>query len=384
VTGRDRSPSDGPTTVVHLITTLTQGGAERVLSQVVPRPADRPEERHVVVSLVDGGMFADELVAAGVEVRGLGMRPGRDVLRGARRLGALLRELRPTLVVSWMYHACLLNLLARPFAGERRRARMVWFLRGSLHSLDGLPLHTRATVRLLALLSRVPEAVAINSRTGRRHHVRAGYRPRRWVLLPNGCDTERFRSDPGDRRAVRDELGVPDGVALALFVGRAHTEKGIDVLLEATSMLAADVPLRLVLLGAGTEHLTSDAGSSLQPLVTGLGVRHDVERMLRGADLLVLPSRTEGTPNALIEAMATEVPCVVTDVGDCAELVGPAGLVVPSEAPVELAAALRTMVSTDAEERRRLGAAGRARILARHALPVARAQYWDLWSESPR
>ncbi|MGA1077407.1 MAG: hypothetical protein ACO3VG_00240, partial [Nitriliruptoraceae bacterium] len=80
------APGPRPRTVVHLITTLTQGGAERVLSEVVPRPGELGEdgaaERHVVVSLAPGGMFADVLRERGVEVRDLGMRPGRDLVRG--------------------------------------------------------------------------------------------------------------------------------------------------------------------------------------------------------------------------------------------------------------------------------------------------------------
>ena len=378
MTGRDRTPQDGPTTVVHLITTLTQGGAERVLSQVVPRPADRPDERHVVVSLVDGGMFADELVAAGVAVRGLGMRPGRDVVRGARRLGALLRELRPTLVVSWMYHACLLDLLARPFAGEGRRARTVWFLQGSLHSLDGLPLHTRATVRLLALLSRVPEAVAINSRTGRRHHVRAGYRPRRWVLLPNGCDTDRFRPDPEDRAAVRDELGIAEDAVVAVSIARVHPQKDHATLLAALTAARRDHPtLEALLVGTGTEALARSDEDGLR--VHGLGECRDVARLLRAADLVVSSSLTEGLPNALLEGMASELVPVVTDVGDCAAVVGQDGAVVAPGDPEGLAAAISRVLAMGDEERALLGRAARQRVIDRYDLSLARDEYRVLW-----
>ena len=376
MTGRDRTPTDGPTTVVHLITTLTQGGAERVLSQVVPRPDDAPDERHVVVSLADGGMFADELRSAGVEVHGLGMRPGRDLVRGTRRLAALLRELRPTMVVAWMYHACLLAMLARPLAGGARRTRMVWVLRQSLHAPQDLSSHARTIVRVLARASRVPEAIAINTRTGREHHAAAGYRPRRWVDLPNGCDTERFRPDDADRRAVRRELDIPDGTAAVMFVGRDHPQKRLDALLTALPRVRSDAPITLVMAGSGTEQRSGTDGAVRR---IGLGDRQDVERLLRGADLLVLPSRTEGTPNAVIEAMATGVPCVVTAVGDSAELVGATGAVVPPDADRELVDAIDRMVALDATSRARLGELARERAIERHALPAARERYRALW-----
>ena len=378
MTGRDRTPTDGPTTVVHLITTLTQGGAERVLSQVVPRPGDAPGERHVVVSLVEGGMFADVLRAAGVEVRDLGMRPGRDVVRGTRRLAALLRELRPTVIIAWMYHACLLAMLARPLAGAAGRTRLVWTLRGALHAPETLSRSTRRILPLLARTSHIPDAVAINSHAGRTDHERVGFRPRRWVHLPNGCDTHRFRPDATDRSAVRSEFGVTTADALILFVGRAHPEKGIDVLLDALPLIAHPSPLTVVLAGAGTDGLSSTDGTVRR---VGIGDRDDIDRLLRGADALVLPSRTEGMPNAVIEAMATGVPCVVTDVGDTAELVGDTGVVVPPGSPAAIAAGLRDLLAMDAASRAQLGDAARERVAGRHDLATARAEYRSLWSE---
>ena len=388
MTRADLAPSDAPTTVVHLITTLSQGGAERVLSQVVPRPPDvplddtgRPTERHVVVTLVDGGMFADELQDAGVEVRGLGMRPGRDVVRGTLRLAALLRELRPTMVVSWMYHACLLDLLARPFAGTGRRARMVWNLRGSLHSVAGLPRSTRLLVRLLARRSRRPEAIAINSRTGRGHHIAAGYRPRRWILLPNGCDTERFRPDPTDRAEVRLELGITPDAVVAITVARVHPQKDHDTLLAAMRAAHRDDPqLELVLVGTGTEALGTASDDGLR--VHGLGERRDVARLLRAADLVVSSSITEGLPNALLEAMATGLVPVATDVGDCRAVIADTGSVVAARDADALANAIAAVAANDAAGRRARGASARTRVAEAYGLAAARTEYRALWDAS--
>ena len=388
MTRADRAPSDAPTTVVHLITTLSQGGAERVLSQVVPRPsdvpvddADRPTERHVVVTLVDGGMFADELQDAGVEVRGLGMRPGRDVVRGTLRLATLLRELRPTMVVSWMYHACLLDLLARPFAGPGRRARMVWNLRGSLHSVAGLPRSTRLLVRILARRSRRPEAIAINSRTGRGHHIAAGYRPRRWILLPNGCDTERFRPDPADRAEVRAELGISPDAVVAITLARVHPQKDHDTLLAAVRSGHRTCPeLELMLVGTGTEAMATPSGDGLR--VHGLGERRDVARLLRAADLVVSSSVTEGLPNALLEAMATGLVPVATDVGDCRAVIADTGSVVAAGDVDALASAVAAVAADDVTGRRARGAGARARVEEVYGLAAARVEYRALWDAS--
>ena len=381
MTGADRDPRDRPTTVIHLITTLAQGGAERVLSEVVPRPAEQPHERHVVVSLVAGGMFADELIAAGVDVRDLGMRPGRDLARGALRLAALLRELRPHTVISWMYHASLLDLLARPLAGPGRRARMVWMVRGSLHSMAGLPPHTRLTVRLLALRSRRPEVVTTNSRTGRAHHTRAGYRPRRWVLLRNGCDVATFRPDAHDRRAVREELDIDPDTVVAITVARDHPQKDHAALTAALTAVAAtsSVAIELILIGSGTGRREAPRSSGLR--IHGLGERGDVARLLRAADLIVSSSLTEGLPNALLEGMASGLVPVATDVGDSRDAVGDAGIICPPGDVDALTGALADVVALRAEDRQALGLKARQRIIEHFDPGLARAEYRTLWRD---
>jgi len=383
VNAPDRERSNGPITIVHLITTLSQGGAERVLSEVVPRPADHPGEQHVVVSLVPGGMFADALIAAGVEVRDLGMRPGRDALRGTLRLARLLRELEPRMVISWLSHASLLDLLARPLAGGARRAGMVWMLRGSLSALPSLPRQTRVTIRLLALASRRPDVIAANSIAGRDQHAGSGFHARRWVHIPNGCDTLRFAPDPASRAIGRERLGLAAGDFVLLFVGRNHPEKGFDLLLEALARTDTSGRSTVVLLvGAGTqleEPLTSTSWR-----IVGLGERDDIPELMRAADALVLPSRSEGTPNAVLEAMASGVPCLVTDVGDSADVVGPTGVVVAPDDVDALVEGLHQLLAMDAPERERRGREGRERVVSRHSLAAARASYRGLWAAADR
>jgi glycosyltransferase involved in cell wall biosynthesis len=328
-------------------------------------------------------MFADELTAAGVEVRDLGMRPGRDVVGGALRLARLLRETRPDMVVSWMYHASLLDLLARPLAGTARRARMVWFLQGSLDSVSSMRPHTRLTIRILARTSGRPEAIAINSVAGRSQHADAGFSPARWVHLPNGCDTDRFAPDPEVRARVRHQLGIGSDELVIVFVGRNHPEKGFDLLLDAIPRLRGiDRTPVLLLVGAGTQHAAVERGTG--PRVIALGERDDVADLLRCADALVLPSRTEGTPNAVIEAMATALPCVVTDVGDSADVVGDTGIIVTTPSVEGLGAGIRELIALSDEERHQRGAAARERVISRHALGTARSLYRSLWTEAPR
>ena len=351
-----------------------------MLTRVVP-PDGTGEDgsRHAVVVLGALGPFADELVRRGVPVVTLGMRPGRDVLRGTVRLVRALRAFRADVVLAWLAHASLLATLAVPFAG---RPRLVWLVRSSLESWAGVPWHGRLTLRVLALLSRRPEAIAVNSEAGRRDHARLGYRPRAWVLVPNRFDPDDWRPDAGDRAAVRAELSLgPDDVAIA-HVARVHPVKDHATLIGALERLAARRPeTRGVLIGAGTDRLVLP--SALRGRVRALGERTDVARLLRGCDVAVLSSLAEGLPNALGEAMATGLPCVTSDVGDAAVLVGTTGRTVAPRDPAALAAALEELVGLTPDVRATLGRAARERVLALHGPAVASAAYAGLWAPRP-
>lgn len=351
-----------------------------MVTRVVPADGTGSDDsRHAVVVLGAVGPFADELRARGVPVVALGMRPGRDLVRGTAHLVRALRALDADVVLAWLAHASLLATLAAPLAG---RPRLVWLVRTSLESWAGVPWHGRLTLRLLALLSRRPEVIAVNSEAGRRDHERLGYRPRSWVLVPNRFDPEEWHPDAGDRAAVRAELGLgPDDVAI-VHVARVHPVKDHATVLAALERLAERrAEARGILIGAGTERL--ELPTALAGRLLALGERTDVARLLRGCDLAVLASLAEGLPNALGEAMATGLPCVTTDVGDAARLVGPTGRVVAPGDAEALAAALDALIGETPGRREALGGAARERVLAAHGPAVAAAAYAGLWAPRP-
>jgi len=185
-------------------------------------------------------------------------------------------------------------------------------------------------------------------------------------------NTERFR--PGRDESVRAEFGLDPEAPVAVFVGRPIREKGLPELLQAFARVREQLPgARLLLIGAtmmgsgnpdGLEEVrgwVNDWG--IEDAVHLAGMRTDVERLLRGADLLVLPSHREGMPRSILEAMATGLPVVATDIRGCREEVvdGETGLLVPIHDPVRLADAILRILD-DPEKRRAMGDAGRRRV----------------------
>ncbi|KAB2939023.1 MAG: glycosyltransferase [Hyphomicrobium sp.] len=364
------------TTVAHIITALRSGGAERVLYLVATRG---PQVRHVVYALADEGFYGAELRRRGIEVHSLGMRSGRVPGASLVRLIKLLRAQQPDMIMTWLYHADLIGTLAGRLAGVHR---IIWNLRCSNFVFAEHPPTTRRIVTLLARLSRIPTAVAANSIAGQHAHEELGYRPRRWIYLPNGFDTNEWHPDDADRAKVRCELGLAADDFLVGRIGRVDPQKDMPTFLAAAKMLAQRYPkLRVLLVGEGTEEL--ELPPELKPVTLVLGVRHDMYRLMRALDLNVSSSAYgEGLPNVVAEAMASGVPCVVTDVGDSALLVGGEGVVVPPRDQEGLARGIEKIMTKSPTERWRMGVHGRTRIDEAYSIESSLLRYREVFSGS--
>jgi len=244
---------------------------------------------------------------------------------------------------------------------------------------------------LCALLTRTrigPDVVVANSEAGRVEHVARAYRTPRWEVIPNGFDLERLGPDPAARVEVRRELGVAADAPLIGHVGRLDPMKDHAGLLRAVALVRADVPAACcVLAGAGVDAASATLGRQVDQLgLRGfarlVGERTDIARLLAALDVLVSSSAYgEGFSNVIGEAMACGVPCVVTDVGDSAAIVGSTGLVVPPGDPASLAAAVRRVLAMTPGERLELGRAARERVRERFSLPAVAGRYEALYRE---
>lgn len=373
--------------VVHVITGLGNGGAEATLARLCKGITDF---RHHVISLTDAGRYGEELLAHGVGVTTLGLSRGRVGPAGLWGLWCELRRLRPDAVQTWMYHADLLGGVAARAAGIRN---VIWNIRHS--TLDGSSLRrsTRLVARLCALSSGwLPARIVCCAHAARRNHAAFGYAPQRMVVIHNGYDDARFRADPADAQAFRSSLGLDGGVVVLGMVARLHPDKDHRGLLQALARLRREGICFHALL-AGPD-VTPDnpavqgmlAETGLADRVTPLGPRSDIATVMAGLDVHVLASRTEGFPNVVAEAMLCSTPCVVTDVGDAAGIVGDTGWVVPAGDPDALATALKQAIAAcadaDAWQARRDAARARAARLC--TLERMHDEYRSVWTERDR
>jgi len=352
--------------IVHIITGLSRGGAEAILYRLVSATRERWDV--AVISLTDDGYFGERLRALGIEVLCCRMKPAIQVLPGFLRLLRFLRRLRPQVVQTWMYHADLFGGLAARLLGLRS---IVWGIR-NLHLYQGrVSRSARAAAVLCARLSRrVPRLIISCSALAAAEHRRRGYAGDRMVVIPNGYDCGQLRRDTAAGERLRSAWAALPPVFLLGMVARWDPLKDHANLLAALQMLLRTDPrVRCVLVGPGM-----DAGNGpLQALlrrydlhshVVLAGARDDIAAVMSALDVHVLPSISEAFPNVVAEAMACGTPCVVTDVGDAAAIVGDTGWCVPSSDPAALCAALRAarvrLAGSDAQS---LRDACRARIV---------------------
>jgi len=373
-----------PIRVAHVVPDLNVGGAETALVRLV-EALDRTRFVSLVVTLRDGGALAARAADTGARVVSLGMRSRLPSPVALARLRSALRAFAPDVVQGWMYHG---NLAA--WAGARllaRRPAVVWNVRQSLATLAHERRTTRLVIRANACLSRRVDRIVNNSRASAAQHAALGFDPQRTEVVPNGFDVELFRPRSDARGALRAALGVTPDALLAGMIARVHPVKRHDLFLGAVAHAVRDgLDVHAVLVGTGASAASADAArlvadARLAGRAHLLGERADVERILPGLDVLVSASGwAEGFPNVVGEAMACGVPCLVTDTGDCAEIVGDAGVVVPAGDGAHLAASLAELLRRPAEERARMGARGRERIRASFTLERCAERYASLYA----
>jgi glycosyltransferase involved in cell wall biosynthesis len=293
-----------------------------------------------------------------------------------------VRRLDDGPLVGWMYH----GNLAASLLGACLRRPVIWNVRHSVARLADEPFLLRQLIGASARLSVQPLRIVYNARAAAAQHEALGFRADRRVVLPNGFDTGALSPDPTAPARLRRDLGLGRDAVLVGAIGRYHPMKDHAGLLRAVSRLADRHPgLHLVLVGRGLDGENGELAAAVREAklagrVHCLGERGDVESVVAGLDLLASASAWgEGFPNVVAEAMACEVPAVVTDVGDSAYVVGNTGRVVPPRDPAALSGAIGELLSLPAADRAALGTRARARVADNFDIHKVARRYAGTW-----
>jgi glycosyltransferase involved in cell wall biosynthesis len=376
------SMAAGRIKILHLITGLDTGGAE-VSLQRLTEAMDCKRFENIVVSLTNPGPLSEAIRRQGIRVHAIHMSRSLPSPAAFWRLYRLLRAERPDVLQTWLYHSDLFGLLAGRVA---RVPAISWNIRCSNMGDEYRRGINGALVRLLARLSPYPDAVVANSQAGREEHAALGYRPKRWAVLENGFDGAVFKPHADAPSDLRRELKLAGDTVLIGLVARYDPIKDHEGFLRAAAELhSTDEKVHFVLVGDGIDNentilngLIDDLG--IRDRIHLMGRREDIPRLTAGLDIATCCSLGEGFPNIVGEAMACAVPCVVTDVGDAARIVGDTGIVVPPADTQALAGGWRKLIAMGAAGRAELGQSALARVDSHYSLTRFVARYQDFYA----
>ncbi len=338
-----------------------------------------------VVSLTDRGQMGDKIEALGVPLHTINMRRGVPGPVGLLKLGQLLRERKPALIQTWMYHADFLGGIIGKLAVN---APIVWNIRASNLSWN----NDKSTFLILKICSflstKIPTKIMSCSEDAFQLHTKLGYDATKITVIPNGFDLTSYDLNPIARASVRQELGLAPDTPLIGLAARFNPQKDQHNFVQAAALLRREIPnVHFVLCGNGISWDTQElvqwiTAADLRNCFHLLGRREDMPRLAAAFDIASSASAFgEGFPNVLGEAMACGVPCVATNVGDSALIVGDTGIIVPPKDPAALAVGWRNILATSRAEREQLGLLARQRVEEKFSLTAVVKRYENLYSE---
>ena len=369
--------------IVFIITGLNTGGAEMMLYKLLSS-LDRQKIDPVVISLTDRGALGDRISALGIQVHTIGMKTALPTPLDFWRLIYLIRQLKPDLIQGWLYHANIAAQIVTAFTYPQ--VPVLWNIRCSV--LGNEKLTTTLITWLGARLSRFPRRIINNAQNSAIEHQAIGYFSERTCIIPNGFNTECFIPSLEAYRQFRLDLGIPETTILIGIIARYHPMKDHANFIKAAELLLKKHPdIHFILVGKEVDWQNQQLFDIIHQLkiiknIYLLGERQDIPYITAALDIASSSSSYgEGFPNTIGEAMSCGVPCVVTDVGDSAWIVGDTGRVVPPRNAEALYNGWLELIEMGDIARRGLGIKARQRIKENFSLESIVQKYQQIYEE---
>lgn len=368
-------------TVLHFTPSVGGGGAEAMLCNLVDAMSGGPW-RNVVVAVKTGtpGCQAARMRQVADAFYDL---DSPALLRPAlfKKLLAIIRAEKPDIVQTWMHHADFVGGLAARLCGVKHvvwgiHSRAIFRWPGDSDVKFAL---FNAAVRAASLA--VPRRIVSCSKTAIADHASMGFPRGKMEFIANGICTRRFHPSVEAGVKTRNALGIPLDAPVVGFVGRFHPVKHLKLFFSAAALLQKQMPhTHFVMSGGSPETLDEEARAAFEALpdraaVHFLPFNAATESVYPAFSVFTLCSESEALPMTVLEAMACGVPCVTTDVGDCASVIADTGLTVPPGDAPALAGAWKQMLTADSSLRNTLSQRARERIERHFSITHAAEQY---------
>jgi len=369
--------------ILHIITGLEIGGAERMLEKLLTH-SEKGDVAHSVITIIDSSSKIRERIEdLGVEVFSCGIsRFSLSSLFKIRSIYKRIQSIKPDIIQGWMYHANILSSLITWILVIK--TPVVWNIRHSLDDIKNEKLSTRAVILVSKILSPTPQAIIYNSNVSKIQHEGFGFSAKKSHIIQNGIDTNIFNIDSEKGNKIRTEFLIPGSAFVVGHIARYHPLKNHALFVKAAiASLNRCQDLHFILAGRDVTKYNSTLMNIIpenyQDQFHLIGERHDIYAILKALDIFCLSSSSEAWPNIVGEAMASGLPCVATDVGDTADIIGETGIVVPPKDPAALSAGLIQLIEMEPEQRKIMGRDARERIKEKYEIACVSTKYYNLY-----
>lgn len=355
------------------------GGAETMLYKLL-KYIDHEKFDIQVISMMGQGVYGPKIEKLGVKVHCLNMNKGMSTLTGFFRAKKLIKD--TDVIQTWMYHADLFGYLLTSFSKQKK---LIWGIRRN--NLDP-KLNKKSTMiiaKINSKLSAKVDKVVSCSIKARGTHEKFGYNAENIIVIPNGFEVDNFNRIDNAKYTVSNMPSKDKGVPYLTHVGRWNNLKDYNNFIQALSIInQIDSNFHVLMAGTNIDESNEELMQlidkfNLNDKISLLGRRDDIPTVMSASDLFVLSSIDEGFPNVVGEAMACETPCVVTDAGDSAYVVGDTGEIVPIKNSQALASGIMAMLKLSQHERQKLGQSARKRVLDKFDIKNVAKQFEGLY-----
>ena len=369
--------------IVHIISGLKSGGAERSLFNVCNSNIS-DYFKQSVICLGDKAIYGDKLEELGVEVYYLNFK-NNNKLYAFLNFKNIIKKISPDIVQGWMTHGNFASVLAYFILSGR--PSLFWNIRQTVYKLKHEYILTRFLFLINILLSRIPNGIISNANISIKQLIKFCYKNDSFILIPNGFDTNYWKPDHNLRQIERNKLKFNENDFVLGYVGRYHPMKNIKLLLEAFHKLSQqNSKIKLVIVGQNLNNYNIKEKSIIdmipQNQILIIDNTEDVKKYYNIFDLLILCSAWgEGFPNVLGEAMSSELCCISTPVGDAPDILEDVGYLVPLDDVDFLIEKVKNCMDNP-EELNKLGRKARIKILNQYSMEKTINTYLNIYLNS--
>jgi len=382
-----KSHNSSKINILHIITDLDIGGSEIMLIKLLYH-LKKDRFKNFVVSLKSNNPLKKFLKDKNILIYELNLDYSRNKFNKVLNLLKIIKNYKPDIIHTLLYHADLIGIIIGKFILNKK---VIWNIRCSNMNLKKYGKSGYLVFKLCSNLSNFPNSIIFNSEIGKYYHINKGYCPKESYIIPNGFDLSVFKPDNIKRELFRAKYNINKNCICIGIASRYDMMKDHDNFLMAASLIKNKLKnIKFLMCGNNVDPDNKDLISKinyydLHKNVILLGKLSNIIPFYQSLDIYCSSSSFgEGFPNAVGEAMACGVPCVVTDVGDCKKIVKGVGLVVPPKNSNELSKAMLKLINMSKQERKSLGLKAREKIKKNYDIKNIVKQYENLFIKIAR